>query len=148
MLHNSLFYCSKNSAEEFHNLYRIIVLKIYEMVCNSYMIQLKNENVFIIIRSKKLPETISLIDKSQDSREAKLLTQHFCKSSRSKCGAHKKYLFVLWQSNKTVKREREKLAFKKTPVAMSLQSTYLWVWGAGGFRGGVCVECQTVVIFT
>ena len=147
MLHNSLVYCPKNSAEEFHNLYRIIVPKIYQMVCNSYMIEHKNKNVSIIIRSKKLPETISLIDKSQDSREAKLLTQHFCKSSRSKCGAHKKYLFVLWQSNKTVKREREKFAFKKTPVAMPLQSTYLWVWGAGGFWGGG-VECQTMVIFT
>ena len=142
MLHNSLLYCRKNSAE-FHNLYRIIVLKIYEMVCNSYMIQHKNKNVFIIICSKKLPETISLIDKSQDSREAKLLTQHFCKSSRSKCGAHKKYLFVLWQSNKTVKREREKLAFKKkkkkkTPPSPCRFKVHTYGFGVLGGVGG-CV---------
>lgn len=147
MIQNSLFYCRKNSAE-FHNLHRIIVLKIYEMVCSSYMIQHKNKNVFIIIRSKKLPETISLIDKSQDSREAKLLTQHFCKSSRSKCGAHKKYLFVLWQSNKAVKREREKLAFKKKSPSRHVVSKYILMGlGCWGVLGG-CVECQTMVIFT
>lgn len=64
MLHNSLFYSRRKSAEEFHNLYTIIVLKIYEMVCNSCMIYHTYKNVFIIIRSKKLPETISSIDKS------------------------------------------------------------------------------------
>lgn len=137
MLHNSLVYFRKNSVEGFHNLYRIIVLKMYEMVCNSYMIEHKNKNVSIIIRSKKLPETISLIDKSQDSREAKLLTQHFCKSSRSKCGAHKKQLFVLWQSNKTVKREGEKLAFKK-PQSPCRFKVHTYGFRVLGGVGGVC----------
>lgn len=132
MLHNSLFYSRKNSEVKFHNLYRIIALKIYEMVCNSYMIYHKNKKVFNIIRSKKLPETISSIDKSQDSREAQLLTQHFCKSSRSKRGVHTKNTCL--SSGKATRRSRgrQKSWLSKNPSRHVGSKYMLLGWGVLG----------------
>lgn len=86
-----------------------------------------------MIRSKKLQETISSIHKSQDCREAELLTQHFCASFRSKHGYTKNTCLSCSKSCKTVKREGEKLAFKKSqsPCRFKVQVAELGGWVEG-----------------
>ena len=52
-------------------------------------------------------------------------------------GAQKILVCPLAKQQDGQEGERKVSFQKKTPVAMSLQSTYLWVWGAGGCWAGV-----------
>lgn len=94
-----------------------------------------NKNVFIVIRSKRLPETVSCFHKSQDSRDAELLTQHFVRAPEANMRRTQEKKKLVCPLAKAARRSRgrEKSWLSKNP-SRHVGSKYMLLssWGVGG----------------